>query len=170
MKVRAALAASILALGLAGTATPAHAATEAVSPQDAAFLAAAHQGNLTEIASGYVALARSGDADVRHLAWELVVDHWRLDAKVRAVARHHHVRLPRRPDQQQLDDLAKVARTPRADFTDAWLAMQQAGHTATLAAVEQEISTGTDSDVTDLAKGAKPVVTEHLQMVHDLLS
>jgi putative membrane protein len=187
VKLSAVLAGAVLAGGLslsvavpAYAGTPAHTAAETVtastrhagpvSRQDRTFLVAAHQSNLAEITGGYVALAKSKDAQVRRIARQLITDHRRLDAKVRAVACHHGVRLPDRPSAEQQRQLAAVAAKSGTEFDVAWLKLQEAGHLQTLALIGRELGTGRAPDVKALASGAAPVVREHLAMVRAALA
>jgi putative membrane protein len=163
MKVSSMLAATILAAGLtAATAAPAQAQG---STQDQDFLAAAHRGNITEIAAASVALGRSQDSEVRDIARHLAVDHWKMDAKVRRAAHRHEVTLSNRWTRDQWVQLVTLARTPATGFDAAWLTSQEAAHVATLGLIHQEEASGDAADVRKLASAAEPVVAEHLRMI-----
>jgi len=187
MKLSAALAGAVVAAGLslsvaapAYAGAPGHATAQRaaapehrlgpVSTQDRAFLMAAHQGNLAEIAGGDVALAKSHNAEVRSIARRLIVDHRRLDAQVRAVACRHGVQLPDRPSAEQQRELAAVAAKSGAAFDLAWLKLQEAAHVKTLALIDKELRAGRAPDVKAAAAGARPVVAEHLAMVRAALA
>lgn len=131
---------------------------------DRAFLRSAHEGNLAEIASGRVALARSHSPQVRRIAADFIADHYRLDAHVRLVARHESVALPSTPSAAQRRDLAAVAALSGHRFDVAWLRMQVAMHRQTLALIGHESHHGRSPAVVALAVGAVPVVREHLTM------
>jgi putative membrane protein len=177
---RSALAAltGVLALALA---TPAQAAptqttrtTQAAAHdnscrQDRQFLRRAHQSNLAEIIGGHVALARSSRADVRHIAHMLIEDHRRLDRDVRAAARRYDVTLPLTPSARQVRELAAVSTRPARTFDRAWLRLQEVSHVRTLALIDAELRQGCAADVRALARTARPVVREHLQMVRAAL-
>nr|WP_305786960.1 DUF4142 domain-containing protein [Actinoplanes lichenis] len=86
-----------LALGCAGLLlVPATAAQAAPSDQDAAYLRAAHQSNLAEIAGGKVAQQKGQSQDVKDLGARFVTDHTKLDAALRQTADQLGVDLPRR--------------------------------------------------------------------------
>ena len=137
--------------------------------QDRRFLVGAHQSNLFEILSSGVALARSGDPEVRRIAQMLIVDHVVLDAQVRAVARRYGVALPATPNRQQLEALATLIAEPAGTFDVTWLRLQERSHVMTLAMIRQELRRGCAADVRALARTAAPIVREHLQMVREAL-
>jgi putative membrane protein len=141
------------------------AARHRLAPTDRAFLVKAHQGNLAEISAGRVALAKSRNATVRHIAQQLIVDHRRLDADVRALAAKYHVKLPSAPSAQQRHDLAVVAHKSGAAFDRAWLLLQKKAHQQTLALIRVELRCGHAPLVKAAARKARPVVAMHLAMV-----
>ena len=152
-----ALVSTLCLLGLAaGT------ATAQASPQDQAWLVAAHQSNLAEIAAGQAAVARGLSEDVRMHGQMLIDDHTRLDAALTPVAQQLGVALPGEPSPEQQQALAEVSAQSGEAFDRAWVASQIAGHRATLAAGEQELAQGTEQTVKDLAAAAAPVVQGHL--------
>lgn len=136
---------------------------------DRRFLRGAHQSNLAEITGGYVALARSSRADVRHIAHMLIEDHRRLDRDVRATARRYDVTLPATPSARQIRELLNVSTRPARTFDRAWLRLQEVSHLRTLALIDAQLRQGCAADVRMLARTARPVVREHLQMVRAAL-
>jgi putative membrane protein len=147
----------------------ASAAHDGLCRQDRQFLRRAHQSNLAEITGSYVALARSSRADVRHIAHMLIEDHRRLDRDVRATARRYDVTLPATPSARQIRDLLAVSTRPARTFDRAWLRLQEVSHVRTLALIDAELRQGCARDVRMLARTARPVVREHLQMVRAAL-
>ena len=137
--------------------------------QDRRFLVAAHQGNLAEIRAGRLALARSHDPEVRHIAARLIVDHRRLDADIRALAHRHGVRLPAAPSRKQQAALAAVAAKSGPAFDVAWLRLQKRSHIQTLRLIRRELHRGHLADVRAAACTARPVVAMHLRMVREAL-
>jgi putative membrane protein len=151
---------ALTAAGVAGAST-----TAAPSAQDKAFLVAAHQSNLTEIAAGKAAQAKATTSVVREHGQLFITDHTRLDASLQSVAKNLGVTLPTTPNPAQQATLAAVSAKSGSAFDSAWLTSQLAGHKAAKAAGATEISTGTDASVITLAKTAAPVVQMHLTML-----
>jgi putative membrane protein len=145
---------------------PAPAFAADVSTQDASFLRASHQGNLTEIAAGRDAQKNATTDCVRHVGRVLVRDHTALDADVRALAGKLDVSLPSSPSAEQRRVLESVrAKAGSPAYDKAWLQAQNDAHTMTLARIDREVSGGSNPEVIAAAKAARPVVEMHLDMV-----
>ncbi|SEG97146.1 Predicted outer membrane protein [Nonomuraea solani] len=171
--------AAVLPLTIAPIATPAQARSQAapvtavapastalhLSARDKAYLRAAHQGNLAEIAAGQAALRRSRDENVRGIAWRLIRDHRRFDARLREVADRFDVRLPRWPTSEQRDDLREVTDRPGRRFDRAWLRYQEDAHEYALWLGQRELRRGHSAWVKDLARDSAPVVRHHLRVI-----
>ena len=138
-----------------------------VSKQDAAFLRAAHQSNLTEIETGKLAEKRGKDADVRALGTLFVKHHTKLDADVKKVAKKLGVELPDKPNAEQRAVATKLARLSGEKFDEAWLDAQIVSHRKTLAIGRTELKKGSNDDVIGLAKKSAPVIKDHLKRLLD---
>jgi putative membrane protein len=151
----------------AGINQPAQAQTQAayVSAQDRAYLRQAHRGNLAEIAAGRAALRTSHDRDVRAIAWRLIRDHRRLDARMRETAHRLRVGLPDAPSAAQQDALKAVLARSGHRFDRAWLRLQADAHAQALALGRRELRDGHSGQVKDLARDSAPVIRHHLHAV-----
>ncbi|MFB4274198.1 MULTISPECIES: DUF4142 domain-containing protein [unclassified Nonomuraea] len=170
--------AAVLALTIApaaqaqtpGTAAPSAAVSETgwalrVPAQDRAYLRAAHRGHLAEIAAAKAALRESRDRDVRGIAWRLIRDHRRLDARLRGVADRLDVRLPTSPSAAQRDDLRAVVARSGPRFDRAWLRLQADAHEHALWLGQRELRRGHSARVKDLARDSAPVIRHHLREI-----
>jgi putative membrane protein len=141
------------------------AAAPTVSAQDKAFLVAAHQSNLSEIAAGNVAEQKATSSAVREHGRLFIQDHARLDGNLKAVASALEVALPSQPTAQQRSVLASVSAKTGNAFDRAWVSAQITGHRQAIALGKQELASGTNARVIALDKAAAPVVASHLQML-----
>jgi putative membrane protein len=130
--------------------------------QDTAWMAAAHQSNLAEIAAGNAAVAEGATPVVRELGQMFVDMHTQLDQDLTAAAEDLGVELPPAPTPEQEQSLAAVTAEDGAAFDTAWVAQQLASHQATLAATQAELENGSDPTVLGLAEAATPVVEQHI--------
>lgn len=150
--------AALVAAGLFGTADAAMAAPNA---QDRAFLTAAHQSNLAEIASAQLAQQKATTQKVKDLAATWLTDHTKLDNDLKPVAQRLNVTLPDAPNAEQQAVAAKYRATSGAAFDKLWVQTQMDGHMKTMRAGESEIANGSDATVVTLARAAAPVVANH---------
>jgi putative membrane protein len=151
---------ALTAAGVAGAST-----TTAPNAQDRAFLVAAHQSNLTEIAAGKAAQAKATTSVVREHGQLFITDHTKLDASLQTVAKNLGVTLPTTPNAAQQATLASVSAKSGSAFDSAWLTSQLAGHKAAKADGVKELASGSDATVLALDKTAAPVVQMHLTML-----
>ncbi|RSS58257.1 DUF4142 domain-containing protein [Streptomyces sp. WAC06614] len=165
MRHSACTAACVLAAA-AGLCAPAAHAAPYGSNDDEKFVVAVHQANLAEIAAGEDAGKNAQDSCVKDVGALLVKDHTKLDADVKELADKLNITLPATPtpeQQQQLKNVQQKAGSP--DYDKSWLTLQETGHKATLALLDQQVDTGGNPDVTAAAEKARPVVSMHLDMV-----
>lgn len=151
---------ALTAAGVAGAST-----TAAPNAQDKAFLVAAHQSNLAEIAAGKAAQAKATTSVVREHGALFIADHTRLDAGLQKTASTLGVDLPAAPSAAQQASLAAVTAKSGAAFDAAWLQQQLASHQASLALGNTELAKGSDPAAITVAKTAAPVVKMHLSML-----
>jgi putative membrane protein len=151
---------ALTAAGVAGAST-----TAAPNAQDRAFLVAAHQSNLAEIAAGKAAQQKATTSVVREHGQIFIRDHTRLDASLQAKAKTLGVTLPNAPSAAQRAQLAAVTAKSGAAFDTAWLNQQLASHRATLALGNTELATGSDPTAKGVATASAPVVKAHLAML-----
>ncbi|THA44807.1 DUF4142 domain-containing protein [Streptomyces sp. A1136] len=155
-----------LAAVVSGVCGPATLAAAPFDGQDTAFVRSAHQSNLAEIAAGQDAQKHATTSCVKQVGAKLVADHQKLDTDLKTLAAQSKVPLPTMPTAEQQQKLKAVQeKAGTAGYDAAWLSDQEAGHTKTLALIDTQIKTGTDTAVTNAAKKARPVVVMHLDMV-----
>ncbi|TDD22655.1 DUF4142 domain-containing protein [Kribbella turkmenica] len=156
--VTALAAAAVLSAG----AGPVRAATT-LNDADRTFLAAAHQSNLAEIATGKLAQSKGTSQEVKDLGAMLVTDHTKLDSALRAVATAKNVALPDAPNAEQRALQARLANASGAEFDAIFVAGQVAGHAKAMRIGETELARGSDAAVKKTAADAAPVIAEHHQ-------
>lgn len=154
------LAVSGATLGGAVLAGPASATNAAAA--DEAWLVAAHQSNLAEIAAGRDAQENATNDDVSALGEHLVEDHTRLDRSVQQLAEKYDVTLPDAPNEAQQSLLAQVKQNSGEAYDRAWVRAQTTSHLQTKAATQREISGGDAEDVVAAARTSAPVVQRHI--------
>jgi putative membrane protein len=149
----------------AGATTPDHGK---VSEQDKAFLVAAHQSNLAEIATGELADRKAADQRVRDLGRMLVTDHTKLDADLVKVAHKLGVALPSQPNAEQKAFAAKLAKLSGTSFDRTWVSGQLTAHCKAQDNGKKELAKGSNKDAVKVAKTSAPVIAHHIQELQDI--
>ncbi len=150
------------AMALTASTTAAPAAVVQPSEQDTAWMIAAHQANLAEIATGKMAQDKGSSAEVKGLGQRFVTDHTKLDASLTALAQKLNVTLPAEPNAEQKAVADKLQAAAAGDaFDKMWIEQQLAAHTKSMKATQQEIDKGEAAQVKQAAEAAMPVITAH---------
>ena len=154
---------------VAGTAVllliPAGAASAAPSDQDTAFLQAAHQSNLAEIASGNLAQEKARSQEVKDLGARWVEDHTKLDTAVQETAEALGVDLPDAPNAEQRALARRYEAASAEQFDALWIPTQMDSHMKSMRLGQTEIARGSDAQAKKVAQDAAPVIASH----HELL-
>lgn len=163
-RIRAALtSAGVGALLVLAPVTPAQAAP---SQQDVAFLQAAHQSNLAEIAGGTIAQQKGQSQQVKDLGARFVTDHTNLDNSVKQVAQALGVTLPDAPNADQQAVAARYQQTNGTAFDTLFISTQMDAHMAAMRNGQNEVARGSDPQAKQVAQSAAPVIAGH----HDALN
>ncbi|MFF5077810.1 DUF4142 domain-containing protein [Actinoplanes sp. NPDC000266] len=165
----AATAVALLTPSAPAAAAPVPAAVaSAPNMQDEAFLIAAHQSHLFEIAGGQIAETRGQTAEVRELGAHFAQSHIVLDRAVTATAARVGVVLPSQPDPAQRRRLAQYSNYDAERFDILYVLTQILGHQAALADGDRETREGADPRVVKLVRDSRPMIAGHHQTLLSL--
>ncbi|MET1026730.1 MAG: DUF4142 domain-containing protein [Dongiaceae bacterium] len=150
-----------VASGAAVMATP-------LTPQD--YVNDAAIGDMFEIDSGKLALAKSQNKDVKAFASHMVQDHEASAAKLQGVIKDKNVAvvLPSRMDQAHLDLLSKLQAAQGADFDKLYVAMQLDGHRQALKLHQGYADSGDAAELKTFATVVAPMVDKHLTRIEQI--
>lgn len=135
------------------------------SPQDQKWLRQAHQANLSEIAAGKLAEQGGHAESVRMVGHTLATDHAEMDAKLKALAKRLHVKLPDTPNAQQKAIMQKLKARHGLKFDQAWVHDEADGHIQAIELTTFEANRGQAPQVKQLAVQALPVLKKHYQLL-----
>jgi putative membrane protein len=162
------------AAAVAGVATlllvPATAAAAAPSDQDTAYLKAAHQSNLAEIATGRLAQQKAESDEVKELGERWVADHTKLDAALTRTAEALEVELPDAPNAEQRALARRYEAASGSAFDKLWIPTQMDAHMKAMQLGQREIADGSDAQAKKVAQDAAPVVASHHELLEDAAS
>jgi putative membrane protein len=151
-----------LSLGLVGLfLVPATSASAAPSDQDAAFLKAAHQSNLAEIAGGTVAQQKASSQQVKDLGQRFITDHTKLDKSLQQTASALKVSLPSAPNSQQQALAARYRAASGSRFDSLFVSTQMQAHMTAMTLGRTELAQGSDSQAKKVAQTSAPVIASH---------
>jgi len=151
----------LLAAATLSLVSAAHAA-----PPAATFVAKAGASDMYEMKSSKLVLA-SKNADVKTFATQMVSDHTKSTAQVKAAAMKSGLH-PKPPfmNAQQKKDIAALTAVHGAARDTLYVQQQKASHQAALDLMQDEASTGDKPALKDAAAGIVPVVQHHIEMLN----
>ena len=156
-----ALATASAAIALACLAPVADAAGH---PADHSFLVGSAHNNLAEIAGAKLALAKSHDPAVRDYARQMLADHTRAQAKLKAAAKASHTTLPTEPSAAQRREAEQLKALPEGRFNRRYFGRQIVGHRKAMGAILLELHMGAVDPALNYARWIEPVAESHMTM------
>lgn len=135
---------------------------------DEAFLTKAAQANFAEIEAGALCEAKATNAEVKKFGQHMVEDHSKANRELTEMAVKKGFRLPSRPDDSQMKEIADLAKLSGADFDKKYAAMMVSDHQKAVALFEENAQSAKDGDVRAWAEKTVPTLREHLKMARDL--
>lgn len=158
------LAATVLVLGSACAAY----AQQPVAKADASFAQKAAGAGMAEVAEANIAVNKSGNADIKQFAQQMVTDHTKANQQLTQIAQGKGMTLPSDPpkrDQAQANRLQKLSGPA---FDKRYVADQIAAHKKAVALFKRESERGKDADLKQFASETLPTLQHHLEMAEQL--
>ncbi len=144
------------------TVPPPQAAIMTTNAQDATFINAAAQSDQFEIQTSQIALKKARRPAVRAFAQRMIDDHTKTTQQLTTLAASKNATVSQGLDPTQDRLLTAVRNASPGSFDRTYLSGQITGHTATVAAFNDEINSGQDADVKAFAQQNLPTVQQHL--------
>lgn len=153
------------ALATTGGARAARTAAPTVSGLDRESLMTAMEGDRFEIVGGRLALRKTHNRAVDHLARTLISDHTKSYRDAVAVARKVGVPVERSPSPTEKWQLKTLARVVHGKTFNRWYtSLEIADHRQDIQETKAEIRNGTNRAVVADAKSDLPVLKKHLRI------
>ena len=154
--------------GVTATGAADAAATAKPSAADVTWMAQNAQTDLAEISLGTLVASKSTNAGTLSLAKMTKSQHKVALAKLSAIAKDLHVRLPTSPSAPQLKQEAQLTKLSGLAFNKTYDQDQIAGHVLSISQTKAEIKQGGDAKVVGFAKYYLPIAEMHLKMAQKL--
>ena len=159
-------AAAVASPALGATARP---ATLTVSDQDRAFMAAAAQANIAEIAISKTVEFRVAQP-LDSVAARYVSDHTAALAALQQIAAGIGAGIPASPSSQQLAEANQIESQSGHNLNVAFAQASVIAHEQAIVLFQQEVARGSNWKVKDYASAAMPTLRMHLGMAQQAAS
>jgi len=164
------LASSGSAFAQASAASPAASAAK-LNAADTAFLKQAAEAGLAEVEAGTLAADKGVNTQVKGFAHQMVDDHTKMHADLRALAGSKGVRLPIEPSLGQRTRIRLLSASDGGSFDRKYAdAIAVKLHEDALKLFQKAATGASDADVKAFAAKALPALQQHLQTAHELKS
>ncbi len=161
------LSAATLALATSLGAQAADAAK--LSHQDTSFLKDAAEGGSAEVEGSKVALAQSGNADVKTFAQMMVDDHGKAGAELKGLADQKGVKVADTPSLTKKTEIKMLSERKGSSFDQHYAdSIGVKAHQDTIKLFQKEVDKGTDADVKAWASKTLPALQHHLEAAQAL--
>lgn len=131
---------------------------------DSDFMTKAASGGMLEVQLGQALVKRAVTPEAKQFAQEMVTDHTKNNAELKALAAQKNITLPTvlGKDQQQVYDDVLAEKGPTLD--QKYIKAMVADHEEDLKDYQGAVAKATDSQVRDFAQRTIPVLQMHLTM------
>jgi len=132
-----------------------------VDGDEAAFLTKAALGGMMEVDAGKIAM-KSTNPKVKAFAAQMVTDHTKANAELKALAAQKKIILPSEYPSEEKAHMDAMKKMTGADFDKHYIDMMVTDHDKTIALFKSG-SESADTEVKDFANKTIPVITGHFE-------
>jgi putative membrane protein len=168
MKTSFFLTAAMAICSIAAFATQSLAADAAVGSADKSFIKNAYEDGLAEVKLGEMGQAKTGNADVKAFATQMVTDHGKANAELKTLADNKKVEVATEPTMVAKAHAKLLDAKTGADFDRAFAEAMVKDHKNAVEAFEKASKDATDTDVKNFAAKTLPTLKMHLSMAEEL--
>jgi putative membrane protein len=173
------LAASLLSLGLAMSATaqtPSTGATGSAATasrgasdaklahHDRKFVEDAAKGGMAEVQLGQLAAQKAQSAEVKQFGQKMVDDHTKANDQLKQLASDKGIELPTDVDSSARREHDKLSKMSGDDFDREYMKHMVSDHKKDVKDFADEAKSGKDADVKSFASQTLPTLQQHLQL------
>lgn len=149
--------------------TPAHA--EEASSKTQRFIEKAAIGGLYEVETSRIALEKSANPDVKAFAQQMIDDHTKANAGLKAAVAATTLTSPQIPtalDKEHQDEVADLKSKTGTDFDEEYISDQEDAHEDAVALFKDYASDGDNAALKEFASKTLPTLEEHKKHVESL--
>ncbi|MGN6704270.1 MAG: DUF4142 domain-containing protein [Burkholderiaceae bacterium] len=149
------------------TGTPADAGKKDVSKGDKNYMNEMAYANISEVATGQLAVEKTKNPEVKNFAQKMIDDHSKALDEMKAMAQQKGVTLPTEPDPQHKSAAKKLSGLSGDAFDKMY--MHEAGtvdHRNTIRLLQKVSKNADDPELKAAAGKMLPIVEHHLEMAN----
>lgn len=138
-----------------------------LSAQDRTWMAQNAQTNMAEIVSGQLAAEKGTSDIIRSTGQHLMMDHQQVLNQLQTLAQSKNMALPSSPNQNQQQEAQQLRSSSGAAFDAIYVQREIQGHQLSISQTQQELRSGSDPQVKQLATAYLPKADDHLRRLRD---
>jgi putative membrane protein len=140
----------------------------AVSDADRDFVTQIAAAGAAEVAVGETATAHAGSSAVRDFAQQMITDHTKANAELKAIAEAKGIEAQAIPNSEQKAAHEKLKTLSGAEFDAEYARLMREDHEKAVSAFRQESEHGGDPQLREFATKTLPTLEHHLEMAKAL--
>jgi len=145
-----------------------HGARKMMKSPDTAFTLRAIQGGLAEVKLGRLAAEKGSLPDVKAFGQQMVDDHSKANAQLRAVASSEGMTLPTDVNGKQQAMFDRLSKLSGAEFDAVYVKGMMQDHQEDVKEFGKEAESGKDEKIKSFAAQTLPVLQEHLDKIRSI--
>jgi putative membrane protein len=131
------------------------------------FVTQASQDGMTEVQMGELAQTRSSNPEVRKFAAQMVTDHGKANAELKALAAKNDLQVPNQLDGEHATMLHSLSARPASEFDGAYAKHMVEAHAQAIQRFKDAAAIS-DADLAAFARKTLPTLTRHKQLADAL--
>ncbi len=136
-----------------------------VSSADDKFMTEAAQGGMMEVKMGELAASKAANADVKAFGKQMVEDHGKANADLKALAGKKGVELPADMTGGQKADYDRLSKLSGAEFDKEYVDMMVKDHDEDTEAFQDQAEDAENADLKAFAAKYAPVIKSHYDKI-----
>ncbi len=132
---------------------------------DTEFAVKAASGGLVEVELGRMAQEKAQSAQVKEFGAQMITDHTKANAELKALAATKNITIPSTPGEEQQKDIADLGKLSGAEFDKKYISYMKDDHEEDVKEFKKAADDAKDPDLKAFATKTLPVLQKHLDMV-----
>ncbi|XWW45999.1 DUF4142 domain-containing protein [Fibrella sp. USSR17] len=132
---------------------------------DSEFAVKAASGGLLEVELGKIAQEKGQSAEVKKFGVQMVTDHEKANAELKALAALKNITLPTTPGEEHQKDIDDMRKLSGAEFDKKYISYMKDDHEEDVKEFKEAAKDAKDPSIREFATKTLPTLQMHLDMV-----